>query len=437
MAPLRTRTSTHSARVTLYEPAAAPATTLAAATADEAPRATSSAPATPRRRTRSSTAASSPAVKYERDDDAPAWAEEGEDDAAGFEELKPTTTTPKAKSPRKPKPHVTKLAVPHPAPKNWERTYAVIREQRKGIVAAVDLMGCEQGGREAQKKEEDAGAALVDSDKARRLSTLVSLMLSSQTKDPVTHQATVNLRNDLPGGLTVDALEKTSIEEIDRCIKSVGFHNTKAKNLKLLATRLRELHDGDVPGDLTSLLAIVGVGPKMAFLYLQSIGQNVGIGVDTHVHRITHRLRWHKKEPKHAEETRLNLESWLPQHLWPSVNKMLVGFGQEICKPVGPRCDLCDVAKEKLCPSRRVVVPSPRKKVKLEVEVEVKGEGEEGVKEEGEGEDRASAPRVEVKLEEETQGVVAVKAEDDGRFLVEEREVKTEVVEATAVPETS
>lgn len=222
----------------------------------------------------------------------------------------------------------------------------------------------------------------------------------------------------------------------------------------------------------------------------------IGIGVDTHVHRITHRLRWHKKEPKTAEETRcvplslpapfllfrssqgppadtstrptlvnpsalrpspplllpcapstrppparsLNLESWLPQHLWPSVNKMLVGFGQEICKPVAPRCDLCDVAREKLCPSRRVVVPSPRKKVKVEVQlqVDVKGEEEEeGVKREGggQGEDRASAPRLEVKLEEET--LVAVKAEDDGRVLVEEREVKTEVVEAASVPGTS
>lgn len=52
-------------------------------------------------------------------------------------------------------------------------------------------------------------------------------MLSSQTKDPVTHQATVNLRNDLPGGLTIDALEKASVEQIDECIKKVGFHQTK------------------------------------------------------------------------------------------------------------------------------------------------------------------------------------------------------------------
>ncbi|TNY23611.1 DNA glycosylase [Rhodotorula diobovata] len=417
MAPLRTRTSTHSARVTLYEPAGA-SSSPTATRAD--PHAAAAAPSmTPHRRTRSSTAASSPAVKYDDDGDAaPAWEAEADSD---FAELKPASSPKKQRSspkkqrsPRKPKAHVEKLAVPHPAPKTWQRTYEVICKQREGIVAAVDTMGCEQGGREAQKKEEDEGATPVDSDKARRLSTLVSLMLSSQTKDPVTHQATVNLRNDLPGGLTIDALEKASVEQIDECIKKVGFHQTKAKNLKLLATRLKELHDGDVPSDLPSLLAIVGVGPKMSYLFLQSIGQNIGIGVDTHVHRITHRLRWHKKEPKTPEETRLNLESWLPQHLWPTFNRVIVGFGQEVCKPVAPRCDLCDVAKEKLCPSRRAVVPSPKKKVKVEVK---KDGGEEG------------RPKVEMKLEEETEGVVAVKAEDDGLLLVEERSVKTETEE--------
>lgn len=174
-------------------------------------------------------------------------------------------------------------------------------------------------------------------------------------------------------------------------------------NLKKLAVRLRDLHDGDVPSDLGSfevasllgqdpsshvltvvycfatdaLLAINGVGPKMAFLYLQSIGMNEGIGVDVHVsltcrvslpglfrslgnaaergsllapsradttclcnvqvHRITHRLRWHNREPKTPEETRLNLESWLPKEHHREINHILVGFGQTICRPVGPK----------------------------------------------------------------------------------------------------
>jgi endonuclease-3 len=209
-----------------------------------------------------------------------------------------------------------------------------------------------------------------------------------------------------------------------------------------------------LPAD--ALLAINGVGPKMAFLYLQSIGMNEGIGVDVHVHRITHRLRWHNKEPKTPEETRLNLESWLPKEHHREINHMLVGFGQVICKPIGPRyvsrpdrsrrrveltaalcrCDLCHVAQVPgLCPSRRRDLgPFPtaksvkdeleegKPKVEIEVErVEEVGagqvklelgleervpvaDGEPGVKREAESLARRSArgtPRKRVKVEEE------------------------------------
>ena len=71
-----------------------------------------------------------------------------------------------------------------------------------------------------------------------------------------------------------------------------------------------------------------------------------------HVHRITNRLKWHKPPTNSPEQTRVNLESWLPPHLHKPINPMLVGFGQIICLPVGPRCDLCLLAKEKICPSR-------------------------------------------------------------------------------------
>lgn len=85
-----------------------------------------------------------------------------------------------------------------------------------------------------------------------RLSILVSLMLSSQTKDPVTHLAVKQLREQLPGGLTLEALERASVDEIDRPICKVGFHNTKAANLKKLAVRLRDDFNGDVPSDLST-----------------------------------------------------------------------------------------------------------------------------------------------------------------------------------------
>ncbi|GAA5977009.1 hypothetical protein JCM11641_002226 [Rhodosporidiobolus odoratus] len=410
MAPLRTRKSSYSSKVTLYEPPTASTSTASATlSASDTLLPISESPA---RRTRSRVAAEA-GLKGEEE---PKQEEEKE----GVEE--PEVKVTKPRSPRKPKVHVEALAVPHPAPNNWEQTYEVIRKQRERIVAPVDMMGCEQGGKERAKKEEDGEGAeadvkpVIESETDRRLSIIVSLMLSSQTKDPVTHQATMNLRTQLPLGLTLASLESSTAEEIDACISKVGFHTTKANSLKRLAVTLREKHDGEVPGDLPSLLAIHGVGPKMAYLYLQAIGENLGIGVDTHVHRITNRLRWHKKETNTAEQTRLNLESWLPKHLWPKVNKMLVGFGQEICRPVGPRCDLCDVAVAKLCPSRRVVPPtSPRKaRVKSEAGSPAKKRTKIEVEEGGEAE--GGKPEVEVKLEiedikvEVTEGIEAVDA---------------------------
>lgn len=88
-----------------------------------------------------------------------------------------------------------------------------------------------------------------------------------------------------------------------------------------LAVHLRDKHNGEVPLDINELLAIHGVGPKMALLLLQSEGVNQGIGVDTHVHRITNRLGWHKPATSMAEQTRLNLESWLPKDRWNKINQ--------------------------------------------------------------------------------------------------------------------
>lgn len=101
-------------------------------------------------------------------------------------------------------------------------------------------------------------------------------MLSSQTKDPVTHLATPNLRYNPPiPGLTLESLEQATIPEIDECIKKVGFHNTKAANLKLMAAHIREKHDGEVPEDVEALLEIKGVDPKMAIIAVSSYGHNV------------------------------------------------------------------------------------------------------------------------------------------------------------------
>ena len=68
--------------------------------------------------------------------------------------------------------------------------------------------------------------------------------------------------------------------------------------------------------------------------------------------------------------TRINLESWLPNTDWKSINWLLVGFGQLICQPIGPKCGSCKLAEEGLCPSagvkKRAVTITKIEEVKIE-----------------------------------------------------------------------
>ena len=70
--------------------------------------------------------------------------------------------------------------------------------------------------------------------------------------------------------------------------------------------------------------------------------------MDTHVHRIANRLGWTLKATKTPEKTREALEDWLPRSLWGEVNVLFVGFGQQQCTPVKPKCDTC--LNQHLCP---------------------------------------------------------------------------------------
>ncbi|KAA1477664.1 DNA glycosylase [Dentipellis sp. KUC8613] len=253
------------------------------------------------------------------------------------------------KSPRKPKAIPQALATPHPAPAKWKETYDAIREMRSKIVAPVDTMGCDR----AQLKE--------DEPKNQRFATLVSLMLSSQTKDEVTDAAVSKLRTAIGGSLSVDALIAASEDTVAEAINKVGFWRRKTQYLKQAAQKLRDDFNSDVPKTVDELCSLPGVGPKMAFLALQVAWNiNVGIGVDVHVHRITNRLGWHKPPTKNPEETRLNLQSWLPKKLHGEINHLLVGFGQVVCLPVGPKCDECTLSKSGLglCPSAQSVSKS-------------------------------------------------------------------------------
>ncbi|KAF9978367.1 DNA N-glycosylase and apurinic/apyrimidinic (AP) lyase [Actinomortierella ambigua] len=225
-------------------------------------------------------------------------------------------------------------------PKHWKSVLDDIREFRRHHTAPVDTMGCE--------RLAEVGESIPP--QVSRFQTLMSLVLSSQTKDTVTSVAVRRLQRELKGGLTIQGVLDVGHDELNTIISAVGFHNKKTVFMKQIAEICRTQYAGDIPDSAEDLMALPGVGPKMAYLTLQVAWQkNMGIGVDTHVHRIANRLGWVKTEKDGPEGTRKALQAWLPKEHWREINYLLVGFGQVLCLPRGPMCDICPVRDR--CPS--------------------------------------------------------------------------------------
>jgi len=163
----------------------------------------------------------------------------------------------------------------------------------------------------------------------RDYQTLISLMLSSQTKDTVNARTMARLRAH---GLSVENILSTSDDVLKELIYGVGFHNNKVKYIKDATRIIKEDFGGCIPDTMEGLVALPGVGPKMALITLhEAFGKIEGISVDTHVHRICNQLGWTgPTQTKTPEKTREAIEAWMPKDIWGDVNELLVGFGQEI-----------------------------------------------------------------------------------------------------------
>lgn len=251
------------------------------------------------------------------------------------------------------------------------------------VLAPVDTMGCENLA-EDQRSPRD-----------KRFQTLLALMLSSQTKDTVTAVAMRNMQDNMPGGLTLESILRIEPELLNSLISKVGFHNNKTKFIKATAEILRDKHDSDIPDTIEGLVALPGVGPKMAYLCMSAAwGRDEGIGVDVHVHRITNLWGWHKTST--PEETRATLERWLPKEKWHDINHLLVGFGyahwdlawqsitnriisQTWCPPVGRKCDECFLSAKSLCPSATIGKITKQKSQRIKTVVK-DDEGDHAVK---------------------------------------------------------
>jgi endonuclease-3 len=185
---------------------------------------------------------------------------------------------------------------------------------------------------------------LQEDNAATAFQTLISTMLSAQTRDAVTHDASLRLFARAP---TPEALAALPERTIQKLIYPVSFYRNKAAHVKETARDLLERFGGRVPLTLDELLTLRGVGRKTATLVLIVAHESPEhICVDTHVHRISNRLGWVKtKTPEQTEHT---LYEVAPKRLWRDINLYLVSWGQNVCRPVYPRCGACVVRQ--LCP---------------------------------------------------------------------------------------
>ncbi|MCB5250369.1 MAG: exodeoxyribonuclease III [Candidatus Cloacimonetes bacterium] len=170
---------------------------------------------------------------------------------------------------------------------------------------------------------------------------LVGTILSARTKDEVTAEVVSRLFSKVDNA---DELGLLSEEEIQKLIYPVGFFRNKAKYLKALPEVLNTMFEGKIPDEIDDLVKLPGVGRKTANLVRALAFEKPAMCVDIHVHRISNRLGYIKtKTPLQSE---MALRDKLPIELWINYNSYLVAFGQSLCKPINPRCDICPIYDE-------------------------------------------------------------------------------------------
>ena len=183
---------------------------------------------------------------------------------------------------------------------------------------------------------------------------LISTMLSAQTRDPVTAAASARL---FKVARTPRAISKLTEKEIEKLIYPVSFYRNKATHVKDTCRILVERFRGRVPETMEHLLTLPGVGRKTANLVLILSFKSVkNICVDTHVHRISNRLGW--VETRTPEQTEQALYKSTPAQWWSSINLYLVTWGQNVCRPVYPRCAACLIREH--CPQIGVTQQAKR-----------------------------------------------------------------------------
>ena len=171
-------------------------------------------------------------------------------------------------------------------------------------------------------------------------SILIGTILSARTKDETTTKAVKALFAKYKNP---KELANAKIKDVEKIIRSIGFFHVKSKRIVEVAKIIHKKYKDKVPEDLDTLVQLPGVGRKTANCVLVYAFEKPAIPVDIHVHRISNRLGL--VDTKNPEETEQELMSKIDKKYWIDINDTFVMYGQNICKPISPMCDVCKIKK--------------------------------------------------------------------------------------------
>jgi endonuclease-3 len=169
---------------------------------------------------------------------------------------------------------------------------------------------------------------------------LIGTILSARTRDETTTNVIKMLFSKFKNP---EELSRANLKEIKELIQKIGFYNVKAARIKEVSKILVEKYNSKVPPNLEDLLSFPGVGRKTANCVLVYGFRKPAIPVDVHVHRISNRIGI--VNTKKPEQTEIVLQKSIDRKHWIAVNETFVVFGQNICLPIKPKCNVCHLTK--------------------------------------------------------------------------------------------
>ncbi len=195
--------------------------------------------------------------------------------------------------------------------------------------------------REIEGLELPAVEKISESQQEDPFQILISTLLSARTQDATTLAASTRL---FAKARTPEAVARLSVQQIEKLIYPASFYRIKAVFVRDAAKMILTRFGGQVPSTLDKMVMLPGVGRKTANLVMiLAFKSDANICVDIHVHRIANRLGWVRTRT--PDETEQALYQALDRKWWPLVNLYLVTWGQNICRPVYPRCGDCALLK--------------------------------------------------------------------------------------------